>query len=176
MAPTPRAEVAGSAVPSAPTMPRTASTNVVADVVMSRPSRSLSWTAAIVSAAAAVNPLMTGVDRKLTRAPSRARPASTWSAPTSTARAPASARYVDASPSARGATAAAVSSESMATGPTEMNRLVPNTAYTTSDTMAAYRPVIGGTPASAAYAIACGITSTATVAPARRSAARSGRR
>jgi hypothetical protein len=50
-----------------------------------------SWLAAITSAAAEVNPLITECESRSTTEPSRNAPSTSWIAPTSSARAPASA-------------------------------------------------------------------------------------
>jgi hypothetical protein len=70
------------------------------------------------------------------------------------------------SPPASGATAEAVSSDTMATGPKASAPEVPSSAYTAIGTTEAYSPVTGGIPANAAYAMAWGISMTAVVRPA----------
>ena len=47
-------------------------------------------------------------------------------------------------------TAAAVMSETTATGPTASTRLLPSTAYKTKGATLAYKPTSGGSPASKA--------------------------
>ena len=74
-------------------------------------------------------------------------------------------RYRSALPAAIGATVAAERIATPELGPTFSWRLVPSSAYSSNPAHAAYNPRTGGTPASDAYAIACG-TNTAQTASA----------
>ncbi len=70
---------------------------------------------------------------------------------------------------ASGSRVADVISETTATGPVASCRLEPKSAATIGGRNEAYRPKCGGSPASCAYAMLCGINTSATVKPDRRS-------
>ena len=114
------------------------------------PSTCFTWDATMMIAEAAVNPTSTECDRKLTTNPSRPKRSARWTAPTSTASSAAPARYDDDPSSYSGASAVAVISDTMATGPTANWREVPNAAYASTGAIEAYRPIWGGRPASSA--------------------------
>lgn len=59
--------------------------------------------------------------------------------------------------------AAAVVSETTATGPTARTRLVPNTAHNSSGATLAYSPNSSGKPASMAQAKLCGMSMMVTI-------------
>ena len=77
-------------------------------------------------------------------------------------------RYRSALPAAIGATVAAERIATPELGPTFSWRLVPSSAYSKSPAHAAYSPRTGGTPASAAYAIACGTNTAQTASRGQR--------
>jgi hypothetical protein len=65
--------------------------------------------------------------------------------------------------------AAAVISDTTATGPTANTRLVPKMAYKIKGATLAYKPTSGGKPAKSAYAKLCGINMTVTINAATKS-------
>ena len=79
-------------------------------------------------AAAAVNPTKTECDKKFTRNPSRPAPITMCTTPTISASSAAAPRYPAVPSSTRGARDDAVSSETIATGPTASWREVANKA------------------------------------------------
>jgi hypothetical protein len=83
----------------------------------------------MMSAAAAVNPITTGLDRKFTTKPARKKPSPAWTAPTIRPRAAARTTYCSVPNAAMAPTLAATKIESMATGPTARCREVPSTTY-----------------------------------------------
>ncbi len=97
----------------------------------------LSWLIAIRTPEALMNPEMTGWLSRLARKPSRARPMATRNRPESSASTTAAARYSGVPGAATLPMAAAVSSETTATGPTARTRLEPNSAYATNGRMLA---------------------------------------
>ena len=60
----------------------------------------------------------------------------------------------------------AVISDVVDSGPTESCREVPRTTYMVRPPTTAHRAASGGTPATSAYAITCGIRYAVTVTPA----------
>ena len=64
----------------------------------------------------------------------------------------------------------------IAVGPSVSTRALPNKPYIITGTILAYKPTIGGRPASKAYARLCGTSITATVKPAMVSPNKSSRR
>ena len=65
----------------------------------------------------------------------------------------------------------AITAASEESGPSTITREGPNTAYTSSGTMVAYSPVIGGSPAACAYPIPTGTRNAVKTSPATRSLA-----
>ena len=108
--------------------------------------------------------------------PSRSSPANRPRIPVTMASATVNARYSAESPPANGATLAADSAAVADIGPTTRCRELPAAAYSTSDGMAAYRPITGGTPAMVAYANASGTSTAQTVSPATTSVRTQARR
>ena len=92
----------------------------------------LSWLAAIRMPDAEMKPEMTGWLRKLARKPRRSNPMDSSSKPERKASVMATAQYSGVPAGACCPMAAAVMSETTATGPTASTRLVPNTAYSSS--------------------------------------------
>ncbi len=92
------------------------------------PIKVLSWLAAISKPEAEMKPEMTGWLRKLARKPRRNTPMSNNKAPERKASVIATAQYSGVPATACWPMAAAVMSETTATGPTASTRLVPNTA------------------------------------------------
>ena len=117
---------------------------------MLTPMRCLSCDSPMMSAAADVNPESTGWLRKLVRKPILSTPMESCRTPTISARRTERLKYRAGSPPARGDTAAATSNDTIATGPTASCRELPNIAYNISGMTDAYRPMIGGRPASMA--------------------------
>ena len=97
-----------------------------------------------------MKPEITGWLRKLARKPRRSTPMSSSMAPERNASVMATAQYAGMPATACWPVAAAVMSETTATGPTASTRLVPNTAYSSSGATLAYSPTSGGKPASMA--------------------------
>ena len=64
--------------------------------------------------------------------------------------------YRAGSPAAKGASATAVISAVVDSGPTDSCRDDPSTAYTASGASEAHSPTTGGSPATVAYAMTCG--------------------
>ena len=98
-------------------------------------------------------------------------PPSTVIAPTSRASIEASATARAGSPFAptSGRIVAAIIGPSDESGPSTRMRDGPKTAYPIRHRIDVYRPVIGGRPASSAYAIPCGTSSATRTSPATRS-------
>jgi hypothetical protein len=88
--------------------------------------------------------------------------------PTVTARNEASAIARAGSPSASisGAMVAAITGPSAESGPSTNTRDGPKAAYPSRHRIEVYRPVIGDSPASAAYAMPCGTSSADSTSPA----------
>src|SRR5690554_2046827 len=82
-------------------------------------------------------------------------------------------RYCSAVDAVKAAIPAAVNMEMIASGPTAKCLELPNRAYSRRGTVTAYNPCTGSSPASIAYAIACGISIIPTVNPAERSPGKS---
>ena len=97
---------------------------------------------------------------------SRKAPIAAWLMPTINACRTAAATYSRVPGTATMLAPVATNNESIATGPTDNCREVPNMAYATSGSTEAYRPTTGGKPASMAYAMPCGMSITAIVTPA----------
>ena len=89
-------------------------------------------------------------------------------APTMSARTDASATARAGSPlaPASGRIVAAIIGPSEESGPRTRIRDGPNTAYPSRHKTDVYRPVIGGRPASSAYAMPCGTSSVVRTTPA----------
>src|SRR4029077_920195 len=105
-----------------------------------------SWPMNTVRAIPLRYPIRIGFDSRSVSRPSLRTPNAMQNAPEITAR-PAARFVVRAgSPSASGATVAAMRAASDESGPTTRIRLGPNTAYKSSGTIVAYRPLIGGQP------------------------------
>ena len=110
----------------------------------------LNWLMAMRIPEAVMKPATTGWERKLARKPSRKTPSKIRNTPERKARVMA-ARSSSGDPgAARLPIAAAVISDTTATGPTASARLVPKIAYSTIGAMDAYIPVSAGRPARSA--------------------------
>ncbi len=103
--------------------------------------------------------------------PSFATDARIMTAATMSASIDASATARSGSPPAatRGSTVAAIIGPSEESGPSTRIRDGPHTAYPSRQRIVVYRPVIGGRPASSAYAMPCGTSSVVRTTPATRS-------
>ncbi len=140
------------------------------------PSSAGSWPTMIVSPSPNRNPVITGLETKSERPPSRSSPASASTPAATSASAAESAAKRAASPSASGPTAAAESALVAVVALTTSDREDPSRAYASSAPGAAISPASGGSPAICAYAIACGVTTPQTITPATRSAPSHSRR
>src|SRR3972149_2476600 len=103
-------------------------------------------------------------------APRRNMPRASWQIPTSSARRIAKATNCSEPTAASDARTEPVNRETIATGPVASWLEEPQRAPPITGRNAAYRPEYGGSPASGAYAIDWGISTSATVIPAIRSA------
>ena len=161
--PRPRVAVGRCAWSRWPSTWRTSSTND--DTFSGIPSSLPSCEAAIVNAMPARYPTSTGLDNRSARAPSRRTQPIRQQTPTISASAAASATR--SSPAATSdPSAVAVISAVVDSGPTESWRDDPRKTYTVRPPTAAHRVASGGTPATSAYAITCGIRYAVTVMPA----------
>ncbi|STQ62436.1 Uncharacterised protein [Gordonia bronchialis] len=106
-----------------------------------------------------------GLDSRSVTNPSRSRPPITSTTPTSMDNRPARAMR-SSSKAASGMIAAAMMGASDESGPSTRMRDGPTSAYTSSGTMVAYRPVTGGRPATSAYPMPAGISSAVSTTPA----------
>ena len=95
-----------------------------------------------------MNPAMTGWDKKFTKNPSRKTPMAIKMTPEIKASVTAARAISVDDVRPRFPIAAAVMSETTATGPTAKARDVPKIAYATKGKMDAYRPISAGRPAN----------------------------
>ena len=130
----------------------------------------LSCDSPMINAAALVNPTITGLDKRLTIAPSRNNPSPNRSTPTKKASIMESSMKWSVPGVASGRMAAADMSDSMATGPVWSWLHDPHNAATITGMNEAYSPYTTGREASCAYAMLWGTRISATVTPATRSA------
>ena len=142
---------------------RTSSTND--DASSLTPTSLPSWLAAMVKAMPARYPTSTGRDSRSASAPSRSTQPTRQQTPTISASAAASGTR--SSPTATSdPSAVAVISDVVDSGPTLSWRDEPRTTYTVRPPTTAHSAASGGTPATSAYAITCGIRYAVTVTPA----------
>ena len=134
------------------------------------PRKLASWPTMIRMPAPAVKPMITVNEMKFTIAPRRARPSASCTSPTISVSVSTSAMYGALPGTASGVTIANTASEIVLVGPDTWCQDDPQSAATIAGTMALNRPYCGGSPASVAYAIACGSTTQPPTRPARRSA------
>ena len=88
----------------------------------------------------------------------------------------ATARLASPLAATSGRTVAAIIGPSEESGPSTRIRDGPNTAYPSRHKIDVYKPVIGGRPASSAYAMPCGTSSVVSTTPATTSSASQARR
>ena len=119
--------------------------------------------------APAVKPITTESDTKLTSMPRRTTPIASRKVPTITASRPAAARNSAVPGAAIGSSVESARIEEVLVGPLCSWFEEPHSAPTIAATIAEYSPISGGRPASSANTIACGSSTTPTVAPAIRS-------
>ena len=98
------------------------------------------WLKPMMIAAAEVKPLMTGWDKKLTKKPKRKTPMASCNTPTIKAAVSAYTKYNSGVAGCNAPIPAAVSKETIATGPTANWREVPIIAYSIKGTVTAYKP------------------------------------
>src|SRR3954447_23058219 len=112
--------------------------------------------------------MIVGFEIRSAMNPSPAMPTIVVMAPTIRASADASATARAGSPSAArsGRRVAAIIGPNDESGPSTRIFEGPNSAYATRQRIEVYRPVIGGKPASSAYAIPCGTRSAVSTSPA----------
>ena len=128
-----------------------------------------SWVAVIIRAAAAVKPLTAECEIKYMMMPIRKKPMSRYSIPTIKASKKERSIYCALPGSASGESVVRTSRLIIAMGPVDNCRKLPHKAPIHGAMIAAYNPKTGGIPASMAYAMDWGISTTATVNPASRS-------